>query len=94
MSFDKRELFEKECRVHLENLRSLCTMFQIPFYFSACVADSGKESEYIREAVLTSTTGVKLSNDQLKKHLLVGLEFDVIPKKSNLEIMMIDPDSI
>lgn len=93
-SFDKREEFEKNCRSHLEEIRSWCILYGIPFYFSACVKNDDKGSVYINEAALTSTTGVKLTNDQLKKHLLVGLDFDVVPRRTDMEIQTEDPDSM
>jgi hypothetical protein len=91
-TFDKRAEFEDKCREHLEELKGLCTMYGIPFYFTACLKNDEEKSTYITDAVLTSTTGVQLTDDQLKKHLLVGLGFDVIPHRADLEIMMDDPD--
>lgn len=92
-TFNRREEFEKECKKYLDELKSWCTIYGIPFYFTACLENDNEKSTYVTDAALTTTIGVQLADDQLKKHLLVGLGFDVIPHRADIEIMMDDPDN-
>lgn len=92
--YDKEKEFDKDCRERLEELRSYCVLHNIPFYFTACIKNNEEESVYVSEGSLTGSSGIKLKNDRLKKHLLVGLDFDVVPKREELEIQMIDPDQL
>ena len=92
--FKRREIFNEKCAPALLEIKRTCELYQIPFYFTACVEDNGEESVYITDAAFQEQTGVKLTDDRLKKHLLVGCGFDVVPKRKELEVILPDPDAL
>ena len=91
--FDKEKAFQAECAEHLDRLRKHCIHIGVPFFFTACVRnDEQTGSKYISDGIITGSDGIELADDQIKRHLLVNIGFDVIPSKDDLEIQMDDPD--
>ena len=90
--FNKQKIFDEKCAPLLKQLRNMCALEEIPFYCTACVANSEKGSVYVCDGLLTGASDMQLKDDRMKKHLLVGLGFDVIPKRNDIEIQMDSPD--
>lgn len=84
--FDKREEFEKECKPLLDRLRLMCSLYDIPFFWTACVKNNDEKSEYINELVGNASRGINLKDDQIAKHISVCLGFDTVPKNDNIVI--------
>ena len=92
--FDKQKIFDEKCASLLMQLKSVCALEEIPFYYTICVANSEKGSVYVSDGLLTGASGIHLKDDRIKKNLLVGLGFDVIPKRNDIEIQMESPDML
>lgn len=90
--FDKKEVFEKNCRELLDKLVLECSLNKIPFFFTACVKNTPESSEYERGMVGTGSRAIRLADDQISKHLAVIRGFDVIPRREEIEINMDELD--
>lgn len=103
--YDKREIFESECRELLEELMLNCRLHGIPCFFTACVKNTPESSEYttnvdeaykdidfINDAVCPGGKGINLTNDLITKCLAVTAGFNVVPKRTDLEISFDDID--
>lgn len=84
--FDKSKEFEKECRPILDRLRLMCSLYDIPFFWSACVKNNDKESVYENEIVGNASREINLKDDQISKHISVCMGFDTVPKKSDFSV--------
>ena len=93
-NFDKRKQFEEECRKTLTELVGKCNDLKIPFFWSCCVKNDETGSDYVSDGVMTGSNQIELKDDRIKRHLLVNIGFDVIPKKKDMEIFLDDPDQL
>lgn len=90
--FDKKEIFEKNCRELLDKLVLECSLNKIPFFFTACVQNDRENSVYERGMVGPGSRAIHLADDQISKHLAVIRGFDVIPRREEIEINMDEID--
>ena len=89
--FNKKEFYEKELKETLDHLVYLCGIHKIPFYYTACIANSEEEgSEYVQDAVGPVGRGIFLVDDKIAKHMGVGAGFDIVPSRANMEIDIMD----
>ena len=93
--FDKKAIFEKKCMPLLNEVKTICAVEGLPIYYTVCVANGENESVYMTDGFLTGSNDIHLKDDRFKKHLLVGLGFDVVPKREDdMVIQMDSPDAI
>lgn len=78
-SFDKEEIFETKIKPLLQEITSICSANDIPMFFSACVKETGTNSEYKNECVSPQSHGMNLSNDHFSDYIGVTLGFNTIP---------------
>ena len=78
-AFEKTEIFKKEIEPLLRKIRHQCSMYDIPMFFAACVADDGENSKYIKELVSPQSHSIKLSTDYFPGLVAVTLGFNVVP---------------
>lgn len=84
--FNKEKEFEKDCKPILDKLRLICSLYDIPFFWTACVKNDEKGSVYQNEIVGNLSRGINLKDDQISKHISVCMGFDTVPKKNNFEV--------
>lgn len=105
-TYDKKDIFEKDCRDLLEELILNCRLHGIPCFFTACVKNTPDGSEYtthvdeayqdtdfVNDAVCPGGKGINLTNDLITKCLAVTAGFDVVPKRQEMEFSFDDIDS-
>lgn len=85
-NFNKKETFEKEIASKLQELAQLCNYHQIPFFAAICVANNGKETEYVSEMISPAITGCELTDDRFPKYVNIGLGFDTVPSNELIEV--------
>lgn len=76
--YDKKEIFEKECRPLLSELVSKCHLYNLPFFFSCCVANDENGSEYVNEISSAAGRGLTLTKDSIADYTCVVLGFSVV----------------
>ena len=86
--FDKKAIFENECRDLLNELVLRCSIHRIPFFWTAAVANNPEGTEYIRDAVGIASKKITLVDDQISKHLAVSAGFDVTNRDEMVEVLM------
>lgn len=86
--FDKTKVFKKECKPLLDELVLKCSLYKIPFFWTACVKNDENKSKYVNDAVATGSRDIKLTDDKISKFLAVINGFDVVPHREELEIDM------
>lgn len=86
--FDKKAIFESECRDLLNELVLRCSIHRIPFFWTAAVANDSENTEYIRDAVGIASRKITLADDQISKHLAISAGFDVTNREEMVEVLM------
>lgn len=86
--FDKKAIFESECRDLLNELVLRCSIHRIPFFWTVAVANNPEGTEYIRDAVGIASRKIILADDQISKHLAVSAGFDVTNRDEMVEVLM------
>lgn len=86
--FDKKAIFESKCRDLLNELVLRCSIYRIPFFWTAAVANNSEGTEYIRDAVGIASRKITLADDQISKHLAVSAGFDVTNRDEMVEVLM------
>lgn len=76
--YDKREAFKEEIAPLIDKLDELCGALQIPFYFTAAVANNEVGTTYESRARTAVPMGVLLMNDLMVNHVKVNAGFDVV----------------
>lgn len=86
--FNKREDYKRFVEPHLRKAYAECMVHGIPFFSSCCVADDGTFSDYMNLINGSVSNGIKLTDDQLSRHINVSNGFDTYlrdDRRSNLE---------
>lgn len=83
--FDYKNEYESQIEPLLERLTRFCAVHRIPFFCSVCIKEDGKHTEYRNSINGTVSQGIKLSDDQILKHINVANGFDTILKRESLE---------
>ncbi len=91
-TFDKEQFFKKNILPTVKQLVSLCSAYDIPMFFSSCVAEDGKESKYVNEAVTPESHQLKLTKDIFSDLLAVTLGFTTVPPIEKID-MSYDEDN-
>ena len=87
-TFDKTDLFKKNIEPKLEELENLCTIYGIPFFWTACVKSEEENTEYKNMGFMTGSHGIRLYDDKIKSCLKIMRGF--VPQVPNMEINMGD----
>ena len=73
---DTRTVFETEIKPLAEEIRDLCSRLRIPMFAAFCVYDDEKETKYENFAAGSASQGIKLTRDEIIKHINVANGFD------------------
>lgn len=69
--YDKSQVVKDEIRPLLLEMKKICRINNIPFFFSCAAANSEKKTVYTNEGVLTGSLGIDLTDDKFEKYLMV-----------------------
>lgn len=78
-TFDRRNSFEANIKPRIEEVQRLCVQLKIPFFAVFAVQNDEKGTMFKRYITGKSSTGIQLTNDEIRKHLLVSTGFDAAP---------------
>lgn len=86
-NFDETAYYNDEVQPVMDNLLGLLKRHDIPFFFSACIAEKGGKSTYVSELVSPDITGRRLSDNRFPKYVDVNLGFNtIIPRPIEIEV--------
>ena len=87
--FDKKAIFEKECKPLLTQLETICSFNKIPFFWAACTKNSDEGSDYEYAWSDPTSHMVELKNDLINKFFVVAAcGFDVRPHRDTDDIVI------
>lgn len=76
--YDKRALYNEQIKPLIQEIEQRCVIAEIPFFFTAAVANSEKNTEYASAARTALPMGIHLRDDQFINHVKVSAGFEVI----------------
>jgi len=76
--FNKCEVFKEKIAPLIDKIDELCGTHQIPFYFTAAVANNEAGTAYECRARTAAPMGISLMNDLMVNHVKVAAGFDVV----------------
>ena len=79
---------KKEIKEAMEKLVLTCQQYRAPVFIWVAMDDNGEETTYENAVFSAKTHGIQLSDDQIRKHILVADGFAVVPPRDRLEIDM------
>lgn len=85
--FDKTDTFEEICRPLVNRLVQECQLARIPFFWSACVKNDKEGSTYVNDGMMCGSSGIKLKDDQITKHMMVAAGADIKVYDDPVEVM-------
>lgn len=84
--FDKRKVYEEQIKEKVSELKELCTINDIPFFFTACVANDDEKAIYVSEGITPESYGFSISDNCFTNHINVSNGFDTVPKEKPYSI--------
>lgn len=85
----KSEVKEK-IHEHILALQELAQIHHIPLFFTIAVENNEEETVYDKGVLTSQSLGVRLTNDTIRKHLLVEAGYELIPPRENITVSMED----
>ena len=76
----------QEIRGMMDELLQYCRMHRIPMYCTFAVSNSEDETVYERATYSATGNGIRLKDDQIRKHMLVANGFEPYPKRDVLTV--------
>lgn len=77
--FDQTVWWDRECKPILDELIRQCRIYQVPFFWTACVANGSHGSVYHSDCAGPASMGLTLRDDQIAKHLSILRGFTPVP---------------
>lgn len=87
-NFELSKTAKKEIDDKLEELLELCRIHRVPMFASIVIGNSEKGTKYNNVTYNAPSHGITLTDDQIRRHILVSNKFDVVPPR---ETLVIDP---
>lgn len=78
---EKKEIMDK-----INELLELCQYRNAPMFVSVAMSDDGVQTEYYNRMHSAKAHNIRLSNDQIAKHILVANGFVAVPPRESVEI--------
>ena len=76
-TFNKQAVWDEQCVPALRRLVSLCSIYDIPLFVTACIRNDRSGSVYMNDVVSPDIKGIVLREDHIPKHLAVMRGYDV-----------------
>ena len=80
---------KKDIDKKLEELLELCRIHRVPMFSCVVIGNTPEKTEYNNITYNSASHNIELTDDQIRKHILVADGFDVIPPR---ETLTIDPN--
>lgn len=77
---EKKEIMDK-----INELLELCQYRNVPMFVSVAMSD-GVNTEYYNRMHSAKAHNIRLSNDQIAKHILIANGFAAVPPRESVEI--------
>ncbi len=71
----------KKIKAMLNEVLLSCQICNIPFYAAIAEADDGKSTSYARYVHSAGANHISLSDDQIRKHILIANGFEPVPMR-------------
>lgn len=85
-NYDKTDVYNEKIVPLLDQLEKICTKEQIPFFFSAAVANNEETTSYEQRARTAAPMGFGITKDLLVEHVKVCAGFEVVVSETLPEI--------
>ena len=84
--YDKSKLYKDKIEPAVQQVIALCSAYDIPMFFAACVKNENGESKYQKEVVSPASHDIKLEQDYFPNLLAVTLGFTTVPPVERVNI--------
>lgn len=85
--FDKTKEFENKIEPMIRELIKTCKFYEVPLFVTACTKSEKEKTSYRNFHVSTAINNQNLTDDQIRKHILIANGFDAIQPGTCMEIM-------
>ena len=79
---------KKELEKILDELLLFCQIHKTPMFCTVAVKNNEKETEYSNITYGTASHVIPLTQDNIRKHILIANGFDAVPIRENLTLDM------
>lgn len=83
-SFNTDEIGRERLDSAMSRLLQVCQEYRLPMFVSVAVANTPKKTEYVRQVYTAQSHDLKLTDDEIRRHVLISRGFDVIPPRENI----------
>lgn len=84
--FDRQDIYDEKVAPLVEQIRKICSIYNMPFMFSCCVKNEKTGTVYKNDAISTGSRNIVLTDDRLERHLCVEAGFRTVPGNTEIEI--------
>ena len=89
--YNKEKEFSTKIKPQLDKIMYLCSIHKIPFFYTACVANSEKDGSVYKSDVSSAVShNITLADDRISRHIDVSIGFDAVPSRADMEIDTMD----
>lgn len=79
---------EKEIKARLKSLLEICQICRVPMFASVALANSETETQYENIVYGGQSHIVTLTDDKIRKHMLISNGFEAVPARDVVSIDM------
>lgn len=76
---DNSKIINDEIKPKIEEIKKICAMYKIPFFFTVLESDDGTSSKYISEIESPTVADKSLTSDKITPLINVMNGFDTVP---------------
>ena len=85
--FDKTKEFESKIEPIIRELIKMCKFYEVPLFVTACTKSKKEKTSYRNFHVSTAINNQNLTDDQIRKHVLIANGFEAMQPGTCIEIM-------
>ncbi len=78
----------KDLDTALNSLLELCQIYHLPMFATVAVCNDDEKTEYKNIVYNPKSHAVNLTDDKIRKHILVSNGFDAVPARESLTLDM------
>ena len=79
-AYNKKQVFQTQIAPHLQAIKELCVINEVPFISCFAIANDEKKTSYVYDGTMPGMYNIDLTDKTINKHLLVANGFDVRPR--------------
>lgn len=84
--YDRQEVFKKHIQKKAEEINNLCKSLGIASFMSFCIKDDGVNTDYQNYVYGSTSSGIRLADDQIRGHINVSNGFMTVPPGDNMDM--------